>query len=50
VATPDDFEISGMIFKAYCDVITWTQTMLKEQLAETIGSLVELLIGDYLRR
>jgi magnesium chelatase family protein len=35
---------------AHSDVITWTQTMLKEQLAKTISSLVELLIGNDLRR
>jgi hypothetical protein len=39
-----------MIFKANSDVVSWTQTMLKEQLAQTIGGLVKLLVGDYLCR
>ena len=50
MTTPDDLEITRMILEANCDVVAWTQTMLIEQLAETVGGLIEFFIGNDLGR
>ncbi len=50
MASPNDFKVSRVIFKANRDVIAGTKTLLKKQLAETISGLVEFLVSNDLGR
>ena len=46
MTAPNDFEVSGMILDTDSYVITNLQAMVAEQIADLVGRVIELLVGQ----
>lgn len=46
MTAPNDFEVSGVIFDANCNVVANLQAMAAKQVADLVGRVVELLVGQ----
>ena len=46
MTTPNDFEVAGVILDANCNVVAYLQAMAAKQIADLVGRVVELLVGQ----
>ena len=46
MTTPNDFEVAGVILDANCNMVAYLQAMAAKQIADLVGRVVELLIGQ----
>lgn len=47
MTAPNDFEVSGVIFDANCNVVPNLQAVAAEQITDLVGGVIELLVGQY---
>jgi hypothetical protein len=47
MATPDNFKISRMVLDTYGNMVADLQAMTAEEIADLVGRVVKLLVGQY---